>query len=127
MGGAAKSPPSDCTATARYDDGREIERECIVEGEKGSAKAKAAPKKINDEMAWLKDTRWLWNEWREVIFRADGSFLAPAENCERPGNPQCKWSADEDKIYVTFGNAGMHTLTATPDQQEISGSRDSDG
>ena len=26
---------------------------------------------------------------RQVIFRADGSFLAPAENCERPGNRAC--------------------------------------
>ena len=38
---------------------------------------------ISEEYRWLKDTRWNWNNWREVIFRADGSFLAPAENCER--------------------------------------------
>ena len=57
-------------------------------------------KGISAEMAWMKDTRWLWNEWREVIFRADGSFLAPAENCERPGNPNCNWTADDEKIYV---------------------------
>ena len=63
---------------------------------------------------------------RQVIFRADGSFLAPAENCERPGNPKCKWTADDDRIYVEFGGAGMHTLTPTADQQTISGSRDKD-
>ena len=37
----------------------------------------------------------------QVIFRADGSFLAPAENCERAGNPKCKWSAEDDKVFVT--------------------------
>ena len=61
----------------------------------------------------------------QVIFRADGSFLAPAENCERPGNPKCKWSADDDKIYVSFGGAGLHTLRPTDDQQMITGARDS--
>ena len=42
--------------------------ECMVIGEGGSRGAKAeAPKKgISEEMAWLKDTRWLWNDWREV-------------------------------------------------------------
>ena len=80
---------SDCFVTARYDDGTEIERcaithpnsllraltkltraavlrarECIVEGQ---MREKAAPKKgVSEEMAWLKDTRWLWNQWREV-------------------------------------------------------------
>ena len=92
----------------------------------------------------------------QVIFRADGSFLAPAENCERAGNPKCKWSADDDRVFVTcalvtrhtppnsacpphgstwcehvrarrFGDAGLHTLSATPDQQMLNGHRDSDG
>ena len=107
---AAAASASGCTATATYPDGREVERECIVEGEKGSGKDRAAPKKgISDEMKWLKDTRWLWNEWREVIFKADGSFLAPAENCERPGNPKCKWTADDDRVYVTC--APRHAIT----------------
>merc|ERR1719240_1058140 len=119
----------DCTATAEYPDGSVVERECIIEGEGGSSKKRDRPKSkgVTDEMSWLKDTRWLWNEWREVIFRADGSFLAPAENCERPGNPKCTWSADDDKVYVHFGGAGLHTLTCTPDQQTMSGARDSDG
>ena len=45
--------------------------ECMVIGEGGSRGAKAeAPKKgISEEMAWLKDTRWLWNDWREVSIR----------------------------------------------------------
>ena len=62
-----------------------------------------------------------------MIFRADGSFLAPAENCERQGNPNCKWSADDEHIYVTFGGAGMHTLSPSVDQQMLSGARDRDG
>lgn len=40
-------------------------RECIVEGEGKERKAKVA-KGIGAEMSWMKDTRWLWNEWREV-------------------------------------------------------------
>ena len=65
----------------------------------------------------MKDTRWNWNNWREVIFRADGSFLAPAENCERQGNPQCRWYSDEDTVYVkcahplqTLPRARTHSL-----------------
>ena len=66
----AAAQQSDCTATARYPDGSVVERECIVEGQPGARKAwseKAARKRgISEEMAWMKDTRWLWNEWREV-------------------------------------------------------------
>lgn len=76
-----------------------MRRECIVEGE-GKTRREARKQAIGSEFGWLKDTRWLWNQWREVIFRADGSFLAPAENCERQGNPQCRWYTDEDRIYV---------------------------
>ena len=168
-------------------------RECIVEGQ-GGRKPASRKKGVSEDMTWLKDTRWLWNQWREVrvctrspslrtrapyaigmlaasssgddgggctlacaqvIFRADGSFLAPAENCERAGNPKCKWSADDDRVFVTcalvtrhtpnsscpphgstwfghvrarrFGDAGLHTLSATPDQQMLNGHRDSDG
>ena len=53
--------------------------------------------------------------------------MAPAEGCERPGNPSCKWSADDEKIYVQFGGAGMHTVTPSNDQMMMSGSRDKDG
>ena len=41
--------------------------ECIIEGEGRAARAAKAPQKgVSSEMSWLKDTRWLWNEWREV-------------------------------------------------------------
>merc|ERR1719240_1421663 len=119
----------DCTATAEYPDGSVVERECIIEGEGGSSKKRDRPKSkgVSAEMSWLKDTRWLWNEWREVIFRSDGSFLAPAENCERPGNPKCRWSSDDDRVFVDFGGAGRHTLTPDTEQQVLIGARDSDG
>ena len=53
---------------------------------------------VSKDFKWMKDTRWHWNNWRDVIFRADGSFLAPAEGCEREGNPQCQWSSDDEKV-----------------------------
>ena len=82
---------------------------------------------IDSEFSWLKDTRWNWNNWRDVVLKRDGSFLAPAEGCEQPGNPSCKWTADEENVYVYFGNAGRHTLIAAADQQTIYGARDNDG
>ena len=82
---------------------------------------------INSEFAFLKDTRWNWNNWRDVVLKRDGSFLAPAEGCEQGGNPRCKWTTDEDNVYVYFGGAGRHTLTVAADQQTFYGARDSDG
>jgi len=105
-------------------------RECIVEGEGKSKRGAPAASRsggISSEFGWLKDTRWLWNNWREVIFRADGSFLAPAENCEREGNPKCRWATDDDRVFVDFGGAGRHTLTPSDDQQLMMGARDADG
>lgn len=119
-----------CTARATWPDGREEERECIVEGvdkERASSKGRSGNKKVSSEFAWMKDTRWLWNNWREVIFLANGSFLAPAENCEADGNPACKWWSDDDRVYVSFGGAGMHTLTVNDDRTMLHGARDSDG
>jgi len=81
-----------------------------VEGE-GRAKKSSRPSSrggISDEFSWLKDTRWNWNNWREVIFRSDGSFLAPAENCENTGNPNCRWSADEDRITIKCARRPVH-------------------
>ena len=60
--------------------------------------AGGAVKGVSKDFKWMKDTRWHWNNWRDVIFRADGSFLAPAEGCEREGNPQCQWSSDDEKV-----------------------------
>ena len=68
----------------------------------GETKRKGKRETRVDEMAWLKGTRWNWNNWREVVFLEDGSFLAPAENCERQGNPQCTWSTSDDRIIVSY-------------------------
>ena len=86
-----------------------------MEGEGKATKSRASKKTggISEEFSWMKDTRWNWNNWREVIFRADGSFLAPAENCERQGNPQCKWYTDEDRIYVRCVRASGVRACAT--------------
>ena len=39
----------------------------------------------------------------------------------------CKWWSDDDKLFVQFGPAGMHTLTLGIDGTTMSGVRDSDG
>ena len=58
--------------------------------------------RIGKQFAVLKDTRWHWNNWRDVVLRADGSFLAPAENCERDGNPKCKWYTSGQQIFIKY-------------------------
>mmetsp|Transcript_4531 Transcript_4531/g.10284 ORF Transcript_4531/g.10284 Transcript_4531/m.10284 type:complete len:148 (-) Transcript_4531:194-637(-) len=125
--GAAKKAETDCTVKSVWPDGTELERECFIEGEGGSKKRGGVAKGVSKDFKWMKDTRWHWNNWRDVIFRADGSFLAPAEGCEREGNPQCQWSSDDEKVFVKFGNAGLHTLEPSSDQQTLAGSRDRDG
>lgn len=104
-------------------------RECIVDGEgKRSPGASTSDGTIGKSFAWLKDTRWNWNNWRDVVFRADGSFLAPAENCEREGNPACRWYTNEnDDVVVKFGGAGVHILTPDAEKRQLTGFRDSDG
>ena len=75
-------------------------RECIGEGEGRSGRRSSGREAIGASFGWLKDTRWNWNRWRDVIFRADGSFLAPAEGCEAEGNPACRWYTSEDDVIV---------------------------
>ena len=75
-------------------------RRCIVEGEGRSGRRSSGREAIGASFGWLKDTRWNWNRWRDVIFRADGSFLAPAEGCEAEGNPACRWYTSEDDVIV---------------------------
>ncbi|KAL3923116.1 MAG: hypothetical protein SGPRY_004325 [Prymnesium sp.] len=122
----AQSISASCSASAKYADGTELKRECIVEGE-GRTKPSAGARSIDEEWAWLKNTRWNWNNWRDVLLKSDGSFIAPAEGCENAGNPNCRWSTDEDRLYVHFGGAGRHTLTVASDQQSMFGARDRDG
>jgi hypothetical protein len=46
---------------------------------------------VHPNFEFMKGSRWLWNNWREVEFTTDGSFVAPAENCDVKGNAACKW------------------------------------
>mmetsp|Transcript_39275 Transcript_39275/g.65178 ORF Transcript_39275/g.65178 Transcript_39275/m.65178 type:complete len:147 (-) Transcript_39275:305-745(-) len=124
-GSAAKKSDLGCTVTSVWPDGTEATRECIVDGEGGGSK-RAPKQEIGKDFSWLKDTRWFWNEWRDVIFKADGSFLAPAEGCERP-NPKCKWYTVEDEVHVRFGGAGVHALSINAENSVLTGQRESDG
>eukprot|EP00966_Prymnesium_polylepis_P057605 1333905-Prymnesium_polylepis.1 len=69
--GSERAPSDPCLHTARAWqrlDSRAC-RQCIVEGEgKGGAKPSHSRKKsmgISEEFAWMKDTRWNWNNWRD--------------------------------------------------------------
>lgn len=108
-------------------------RECIVEGERsspgGGSRGGGEKQTIGSDFEWLKDTRWHWNGWRDVIFRSDGSFLAPAEGCESEGSPACRWyTTGDEEVVVAFGGAGLHRLSVADDERTmLSGFRDSDG
>ena len=71
----AAKKEKDCTVKSVWPDGTEIERECIVEGVGKSKGGSGSTNKIHSEFKWLKDTRWHWNNWRDVIFKADGAAL----------------------------------------------------
>lgn len=63
--------------------------------------------KISKEFNWLKGTEWNWNSWRNVKFEKDGSFDAPTPDCSRG---QCKWAANKGKVFILWGEAGVHEL-----------------
>lgn len=88
---------------------------------------KGTPKKIHKNFDWLKGTEWKWNNWRNVNFDHEGFFTAPTNECE---NEMCRWSATKDKIYVVWGEAGVHTLTVNEMKAEagttMSGTRKKD-
>ena len=77
---------------------------------------------------WLKGTTWHWNNWRFVIFRDDNIFLAPDDQCARE---RCRWSADTEHVYIDWGTAGQHVVTASAMQAvagtTLSGKRVRDG
>mmetsp|Transcript_30079 Transcript_30079/g.70118 ORF Transcript_30079/g.70118 Transcript_30079/m.70118 type:complete len:502 (+) Transcript_30079:61-1566(+) len=96
---------------------------------------KGVSDKINKKYNWLKGTEWHWNGWRNVQFEKDGSFGAPTSDC-RQG--MCKWSANKGKVYILWGEAGLHELEImgeTPTEQspgqlqglKMKGKRVSDG
>ena len=97
------SRPRDASHTAQHRRRRCHVRPCATRHTTHARAAGGAAKGVSKEFKWLKDTRWHWNNWRDVIFRADGSFLAPAEGCEREGNPECRWSSDDEKVHARPG------------------------
>ena len=98
------SRPCDASHTAQHRRRRcRRVRPCATRHTTHARAAGGAAKGVSKEFKWLKDTRWHWNNWRDVIFRADGSFLAPAEGCEREGNPECRWSSDDEKVHARPG------------------------
>jgi hypothetical protein len=62
---------------------------------------------------WVKGTTWNWNNWRYVHFGFDGEFSAPDSHCGTVG--QCRWSADAELLYIDWGEAGRHSVTASVD------------
>lgn len=64
-----------------------------------------APEAIHANFAWMKETTWLWNEWRDVTFKETGLFEAPTQDCEEG---RCKWSASDSQVFLQWGDAGMH-------------------
>jgi len=90
---------------------------------------------IAKNMVWMKGTEWNWNNWRSVKFEKDGSFDAPTRDCQ---GGQCKWSAKDGKVFILWGEAGLHELDIVgqmPSEQDQSqmqglkmrGRRKSDG
>lgn len=78
---------------------------------------KGTSDKISKKFSWLKGTEWNWNSWRNVKFQKDGTFDAPTNDCQRG---QCKWSANKGKVFVLWGQAGLHELEIvgeTPTEQ----------
>ena len=83
----------------------------------GGAPAYATfPGKIRDEIAeeweWLVGTEWFWNNWRNVKFAPDGIFEAPTDDCQAYAEA-CRWAASGNKIYIMWGNSGLHVLKAS--------------
>jgi DnaJ-class molecular chaperone len=74
------------------------------------------PGGIDEKFSWMKGTEWMWNKWREVRFEPDGTFDAPTDSCAQR---QCKWSADENQIYIQWGSDGIHWVNPSkPEPKE---------
>lgn len=71
-------------------------------GRQGGTKV---PRGISERYSWMKGTEWNWNDWREVRFEPDGTFDAPTDSCAQR---QCKWSADDNQVYIRWGSDGVH-------------------
>jgi DnaJ-class molecular chaperone len=72
---------------------------------------KGVKNEILPDMAWLKGTEWHWNRWRNIKFQKDGTFEAPTQECVHMG--LCEWAAYDGKVYIMWGDAGLHILEPT--------------
>ena len=55
--------------------------------------------------AWIKDTHWRWNEWEDVSFAANGSFVAPTPECAQG---QCSWHGQDESALVSASQPACH-------------------
>eukprot|EP00656_Telonema_subtile_P015660 TRINITY_DN18239_c0_g1_i3.p1 TRINITY_DN18239_c0_g1~~TRINITY_DN18239_c0_g1_i3.p1 ORF type:complete len:210 (+),score=47.87 TRINITY_DN18239_c0_g1_i3:87-716(+) len=78
---------------------------------------------IEEQYDWLKGSEWFWNGWRNVKLKADGSFWAPSPECEADQAHGCNWSAHSGYIWIQWGDAGLHRVTASADRQQLKGTR----
>jgi len=78
---------------------------------------------IEDEYDWLRGSEWHWNGWRDVKLKADGSFWAPSPECSQDNARDCNWSAHSGFIWIQWGDAGLHRITASGDRKRLSGER----
>lgn len=71
------------------------------------------PSGVSDEvsktMSWLKGTEWQWNnDGFTLKLTRDQEIDAPIQQC----NQGCKWTAENGKLYLFIGSAGIFELNA---------------
>lgn len=69
---------------------------------------------------WLENTVWKWNNWRDVKFLEDSVFWAPTPDCEMNN---CFWKVREGKIFILWGDDGIHTVQPTKNKRKLVGKR----
>mmetsp|Transcript_20723 Transcript_20723/g.26408 ORF Transcript_20723/g.26408 Transcript_20723/m.26408 type:complete len:540 (-) Transcript_20723:730-2349(-) len=123
---------SDCGAVVR--NGRSGYCECIWGGKTSRVPCRHADFRchtacaneiksleVSEDMKWIENTVWNWNNWRDVTFASNNVFQAPTADCEAG---ECSWTAKDGLVYIMWGNAGLHTVAApSKDVKKISGIR----
>ena len=79
----------------------------------------------NANAEWMKGTTWHWNNWRDVVFEADGAFQAPTPECESGG--RCTWTCRGNEVRIEWGSSGLHRLVISDDRKSMNGRRVADG
>jgi len=72
------------------------------------------------EEDWLVGTVWLWNKWRSVTLLKGGGFKAPTDECE---SGMCFWYAKGNRIYIMWGESGLHSVDISADKTALEGIR----